>query len=265
MLAMSALSFAARHSIPRLSTPNGHLKFLFSDQYNADCIPDLIAPILSGEADIVVGERPILNHQEFSWVKKILQKLGSFVVRFLSGTDIKDAPSGFRAISRDAALQLDVHSGYTYTLETLIQAGQRNLKVVSVPIEVNPYLRPSRLLSSIPSYIQKSLSTMIRYFVIYNSFKFFMLMASMMFLGGFSIGARFLYFYLSGEGSGKIQSLILGSSLGVVSVLVFMFGFISDMIATNRKILENLQYLKRKQTFDNTTAENSSHQENKVA
>lgn len=219
------------------------------NQYDANCIPDLIAPILDGTADMVVGERPILNHKEFSIVKKMLQKIGSLVVRFLSGTDVKDAPSGFRAFSREAALQLNVHSGYSYTMETLIQAGRKNLKVVSVPVKVNPFLRPSRLFKNMFSYIKKSLSTIIRSFIIYNSFSFFMTVGLTMTTVATLIGIRFIYYYLNGFGSGKIQSLILGSSLGLGGLLIIMFGFISDLLTTNRNILENIQYNQRKEKF----------------
>jgi glycosyltransferase involved in cell wall biosynthesis len=212
------------------------------NQYDAKNIPDLIKPILENKADIVVGERPILGHKEFSITKKVLQRIGSFVVRVLSGTDVKDAPSGFRAFSRDAALQLNVYNRYTYTLETLIQAGNKGLKVESIPINVNPFLRPSRLFTNMYGYVKKSLSTMIRYFIIYNSFKFFLIVGSVLLSSASLIGLRFVYFYIQNVGEGKIQSLILGSSLGVTGVLVIMFGFISDMIATNRQILEKIQY-----------------------
>lgn len=228
------------------------------NQYDANCIPELISPILKNEADIVVGERPILNHAEFSFTKKILQKLGSFVVRFLSGTSVKDAPSGFRAFSRDAALHLNVYNRYTYTLETLIQAGNKGLRVKSTPIKVNPFLRPSRLFGSMTSYIQKSIGTMIRYFIIYNSFKFFLIAGSMLLSSAFFLGLRFIYFYLQGSGGGKIQSLILGSSLGVTGVLVIMFGFISDMIATNRQILEKIQYDNKVQKLETSKIRHSN-------
>lgn len=227
------------------------------NQYDANCIPKLIEPIINNRAEIVVGERPILKHKEFSIIKKVLQKLGSLVVRILSGTEVKDAPSGFRAFSKEAALQLNVYNKYTYTLETLIQAGNKGLKVESVPIDVNPFLRPSRLFSSIYSYVKKSLSTMIRYFIIYNSFKFFLLVGSALLSSAFLIGLRFVYFYLQNTGEGKIQSLILGSSLGVTGVLVIMFGFISDMIATNRQILEKIQYDNKVQKLERNKMQQS--------
>ena len=219
------------------------------NQYDASCIPKLIEPILNGTADMVVGERPITNHKEFSLIKKILQKIGSKVVRFLSGTEVQDAPSGFRAFSRDAALQLNVHSGYSYTMETLIQAGRKNLNVISVPIEVNPFLRPSRLFSNMYSYVKKSLLTIMRSFIIYNSFSFFMALGISMTSAAVLIGVRFLYYYFNGLGGGKVQSLILGSSLGLAGLVVIMFGFLSDLISTNRHILENIQYVQRKEKF----------------
>lgn len=179
------------------------------NQYNAEDIPQLTAPIVAGQADIVIGARPIETIEHFSLVKKWLQRLGSWVVRVASNTDIPDAPSGFRALSRDAACQMVVFNEYTYTLETIIQAGQRNMAITSVPIRVNRDLRPSRLVKSIPSYIKRSIATIIRIFVIYRPFRFFGLIGSVLFGLGFLVGVRFLWFYLTGNGTGHVQSLDL--------------------------------------------------------
>jgi glycosyltransferase involved in cell wall biosynthesis len=178
------------------------------NQYNADDIPALVAPIVEHKADIVIGARPIQTIEHFSPAKKFLQRLGSWVVRAVSRTDIPDAPSGFRAISRAAAQQLIVFSGYTYTLETIIQAGQKNMAIVSVPVRVNGDLRPSRLVKSIPSYIQRSIMTMVRIFVIYRPFRFFGMLGSAIFLLGFLIGLRFVYYYLNHSGRVSRRSLV---------------------------------------------------------
>jgi hypothetical protein len=191
---------------------------------------------------LVVGARPIATIEHFSLVKKLLQKLGSWVVRVASKTNIPDAPSGFRAMSRDAAQRLTVFSDYTYTLETIIQAGQKNMAITSVPIRVNGDLRPSRLVKSIPSYIQRSIVTIIRIFVIYRPFRFFGSLGLLLFVPGFLLGLRFLYFYLTGEGSGHIQSVILSGVLLMMGFVTFLVAFVSDLLAANRKLLEDLRY-----------------------
>jgi len=212
------------------------------NQYNADDIPSLTAPVLAGKADIVVGARPIETIEHFSLVKKMLQKLGSWVVRVASKTDIPDAPSGFRAMSRSAAQQLIVFNDYTYTLETIIQAGQKNMAITSVPIRVNEDLRPSRLLKSIPSYIKRSIVTIIRIFVIYRPFRFFASIGVVLFAVGFLIGLRFLFYYLQGSGDGHIQSLILASVFLGMGFQAVMIAFIADLLAANRKLMEDVRY-----------------------
>ena len=211
------------------------------NQYNADDIPALVAPVVERRADIVVGARPIDTIAHFSPAKKILQKLGSWVVRVVSRTDIPDAPSGFRAMSRAAAQSLVVFSSYTYTLETIIQAGQKNMAIMSVPVRVNEDLRPSRLLKSIPSYIQRSIVTMIRIFVIYRPFRFFGTIGVIAFTLGFLIGLRFLFFYASGNGGGHVQSLILASVLLGIGVQTILVAFLADLLAANRKLLEDIR------------------------
>ncbi|HRD65758.1 MAG TPA: glycosyltransferase family 2 protein [Candidatus Competibacter sp.] len=212
------------------------------NQYNADDIPALTAPILARQADIVVGARPIETIEHFSPVKKILQKLGSWVVRAASKTDIPDAPSGFRAMSRAAAQRLMVFNDYTYTLETIIQAGQKNMAITSVPIRVNEDLRPSRLVKSIPSYIKRSIFTIVRIFVIYRPFRFFGTIGAVLFGAGFLIGLRFLWKFLSGQGEGHVQSLILASVLLGMGFQTFLVAFVADLLAANRKLLEDMRF-----------------------
>jgi glycosyltransferase involved in cell wall biosynthesis len=218
------------------------------NQYSGADIDKLIEPILRGEADMVIGERPISEIAHFSPVKKILQKLGSWVVRLVSGTEVPDATSGFRAFSRQTAMRLNVFSAYTYTLETLIQAGHSDIAVVSVPIRTNKKLRESRLISSIPSYIRRSVMTMIRMFLLYKPLRFFASLGSILFLGGFLVGARFIYYYVVGEGAGHIQSLILAAVLLLMGFQLIILGLVADLIAFNRRILEDLQYRDRRRT-----------------
>lgn len=212
------------------------------NQYNAADIPALTAPILAGSADIVVGARPVATIEHFTPAKKMLQKLGSWVVRVASKTDIPDAPSGFRAMSRAAAQHLMVFNDYTYTLETIIQAGQKNMAITSVPIRVNDDLRPSRLVKSIPSYIKRSIGTIVRIFVIYRPFRFFGTIGAVLFSGGFLIGLRFLWYYVQGNGDGHVQSLILASVLMGMGFQAFLIAFVADLQAANRKLLEEVRF-----------------------
>lgn len=212
------------------------------NQYNADDIPALVQPILEHRAEIVVGARPIETIEHFSPIKKLLQKLGSWVVRVASKTDIPDAPSGFRAMSRTAAQKLMVFNDYTYTLETIIQAGQKNMAIVSVPIRVNGDLRPSRLVKSIPSYIKRSIVTIIRIFVIYRPFRFFGAIGVALFIAGFMIGLRFLWNYFQGSGEGHIQSLILASVLLGMGFQTLLVAFVADLLAANRKLVEDVRF-----------------------
>jgi len=216
------------------------------NQYRAADIPSLTAPILEGRADIVIGARPIDNIESFSFVKKLLQKFGSSVVRFVSKTNIEDAPSGFRAMSREAALRINVFNEYTYTLETIIQAGQKDLAVVSVPVRVNKDLRPSRLVKSISSYVNKSISTIGRIFVVYKPFRFFMSIGFSLFSLGFLGGIRFLVYYFTGSGGGHIQSLIFSSILLGVGFQTMLTAFLADLLAVNRRLLEDIQYRVKK-------------------
>jgi len=228
------------------------------NQYNADDIPKLVKPILDKEADIVIGERPISDIEHFSPAKKFLQQLGSWVVRLASKTDIPDSPSGFRALSREAAMKMNVFNEYTYTLETIIEAGQKGLAITSVPITVNEDLRPSRLVKSIPSYIQKSIITIIRIFVVYRPFRFFMTIGLLLFIPGFLIGLRFLYHYLTGDGGGHIQSVILAAVLLGMGFQTMLVAFVADLLSTNRKLMEDVQFMLRK---DSAQKSSSIHSE----
>lgn len=213
------------------------------NQYDQSYINELIRPILELRADVVIGSRPISSIEHFSFHKKILQKLGSWVVRKISNTNVQDAPSGFRAFSRDAAARLNVFTGYTYTLETIVQAGLSGFEVLSVPIGVNPQLRPSRLVKNIPSYVFKSFVTMIRSAMYYAPFHFFMFPAFFSLSIGFVLGFRFVYYYSIGQGNGHIQSLILCSFLMMLGILFLVIGFLADLIGANRMMIKNIELI----------------------
>jgi glycosyltransferase involved in cell wall biosynthesis len=220
------------------------------NQYCGADIEKLVRPILEGQADVVIGERPIEDIEHFSWLKKKLQRLGSWTVRVASKTEIPDAPSGFRAYSREAAMKLNVVSEYTYTLETIIQAGRKNMAITSVPIRTNPELRKSRLFKNMFGYIKRSIFTIIRIFIMYKPLKFFIFFGSIIFSLGFLVGLRFLYFYLQGQGNGHIQSLILSAILLLIGFQTGVIGLLSDIISANRKILEDIQFRIRKFDYD---------------
>lgn len=215
------------------------------NQYNGADIEKLVRPILDDRADLVIGARPIANIQHFSPIKKLLQKLGSWVVRRVSNTDVADAPSGFRAMSREVGLVLNVFSDYTYTLETIIQAGQKNLRVSSVPIRVNGDLRPSRLVRSISSYVRRSVLTMLRIFIVYRPLRFFLSMSVLPLLLGLALGARFLVYYYQGDGGGHVQSLILAAVLVLVAFQTMLLAILADLQSVNRRLLEDLQQRER--------------------
>ena len=216
------------------------------NQYRADDIPKLIEPILSAQADMVIGTRPIEDTSHFSKTKKLLQKIGSWVVRVASRTNVPDAPSGFRAFSRQAARRLNVFNSYTYTLETIIQAGQDAMAITCVPIRTNRDLRPSRLVKSIPSYLKRSAITIIRVFITYKSFKFFFFPGLISFGLGFLLGLRFCYFYFTGDGSGHVQSLILAALLLGVGAFLMVVGLLADLVSVNRRIAEENRWRLRR-------------------
>ncbi len=211
------------------------------NQYKAEFIEDLTQPILDGDAQITIGARPISTISHFSPVKRVLQGLGSWVVRKTSGLDVADAPSGFRAIHRSAATRLFVFNRYTYTLETIIQAGHLNIPVVSVPVDVNPPTRKSRLMRSTLQYISRSATTIFRIAVLYNPFRAFSIAAALVFLPGAAVFLRFLIFYASGNGSGHIQSLVIGAALIASAAVLFVGGVIADLVAANRALLTEIR------------------------
>ena len=215
------------------------------NQYCAEDIPKLTAPILAGEADLVIGARPISATAHFSRTKKALQLLGSMVVRMASRTTVVDAPSGFRALTREAALRLHVHGEYTYTLETIIAAGRKNMAVTSVPIRTNPDLRPSRLVRNLPDYVLRSAVTILRSFTTYKPLRFFVGLGLVLFAGGSILGLRYIYFAALGEGEGHVQSVILGALLIGLGVVTGLIGIVADLIAVNRRLLEKLLTLQQ--------------------
>ena len=219
------------------------------NQYCGADIARLIAPILSNQAEMVVGSRPINEIEHFSKRKKMLQNLGSWVVRRASGTDIPDSPSGFRAFSREAAMHLNVMNRYTYTLETVIQAGRSRMAITSVPIHTNPETRKSRLFKSMFSYIKRASLTIIRSFILYNPLQFFLALGSLVFLGGLALDMRFVFLYMSGNGGGHVQSLVFSVILLTLGMLTLVVGLLSDLIAANRRLLEDIQYHVRKMDY----------------
>jgi len=221
------------------------------NQYEAQDIPKLVMPILEKRADIVIGARPISDIAHFSWSKKLLQKIGSWVVRTASRTGIPDAPSGFRAYSRFAAQNMVVFSEYTYTLETIIQAGQKNMAIISVPIRTNPDLRPSRLVKSVASYVRRSVVTIIRIYAIYRPMRFFGMLGTGLFFSGFIVGLRFLYYYLNDQGQGHVQSVILSGVLMLMGFQTIMVAFLADLLAANRKLSEEIRLILIKQKDTN--------------
>lgn len=216
------------------------------NQYDARDIPALVRPILEGRADMVIGDRGPESVAHFSRVKRALQFYGSWVVRGLSGTDVPDAASGFRALSRRAALRLNVISEFTYTLETLVQAGKKQLAVSHVPVR-SQETRPSRLFSSIPSYLRRSFITLVRIYSLYEPIRVFWTLGTVMVLAGVAIGIRFLYyFFFNPAGAGKIQSLILAAALSIIGVQTILMGLVADLIASSRSLTEDTLWRVRK-------------------
>ena len=219
------------------------------NQYCGEDIEKLIQPILEGKADMVIGARPIDETEHFSWIKKKLQHFGSWVVRKASNTDIPDAPSGFRALSREAAMRINVVNDYTYTLETIVQAGRERIAITSVPIRTNGELRPSRLFNSILGYVKKSMLTIIRAYMMYKPLKCFTFISIPPILIGLAIGCRYLYFIATGMAGGHVQSLILACTLIIMGFVTLVVGLLADVLAANRKILEDSQYHVRRMEY----------------
>ena len=230
------------------------------NQYRAAFIPLLTAPVLAGTADIVVGERPIESTDEFSGVKKRLQRLGSSVVRFASHTPVRDAASGFRAISREAALRLRVHNRYTYTLETLIQAGAEGLVVTSVPIETNPVHRPSRLVKNSASYVVRSMKVIVRSYSIYRPFRFFSLIAAAPFLVGTGLLVRWLWYFVTADTyRSRLPSLLGGIVMVLLAGQVMMVAFLADVVAASRRVVEDEALARRRRELGEPSGGASDH------
>ena len=227
------------------------------NQYCGEDIEKLVRPIIEGRTDIVIGERPIDQTEHFSPLKKKLQHFGSWVVRKASNSSIPDAPSGFRAYSREAALHLNVTNEYTYTLETIVQAGREKIAMESVPIRTNGELRPSRLFNSMMGYVKKSMVTIIRAFMMYKPLKFFTIVGMIPFLTGVVLGIRYLVFLFTGQAGGHVQSLILASTLIMMGFMTIIIGLQADIIAANRKILEDIQYSIRKLQYGTKNEEDN--------
>ncbi|OGX36252.1 MAG: glycosyl transferase [Omnitrophica WOR_2 bacterium RIFCSPHIGHO2_02_FULL_52_10] len=208
-------------------------------QYKGEDIPRLIKPILNGQADIVVGNRDIGNIRQFSWLKKRLQRIGSRVVRHLSGSTIMDATTGFRAYNKEAALKLNIISDYTYTLESIIQAENKELAIANITVSTNPVKRKSRLFKSLPEYLKRSAVTMIRIYSMFNPFRMFTTIGLGVAGIGILIGCRFVFYYLMGSGAGKIQSLILSAALLIIGFQILVVGLLADLISANRRLIED--------------------------
>jgi len=220
------------------------------NQYNADDIQHLVDPILKGRADIVVGDRGVATLERFSPFKRNLQRIGSWVIGQASGIKTPDATSGFRAFSKEAALRTMVLSEYSYTLETLIQAGSHRMAIEYIPVRTNPQTRPSRLMRSVPHYLANSGVTIVRAYTMYRPLRVFSSVGLLLLLGGLFLGVRFLYFYLIGQGEGHVQSVILAAVLLIVGFQVMLIGLVADLIAFNRKILEEVLYRIRRIEID---------------
>jgi glycosyltransferase involved in cell wall biosynthesis len=213
------------------------------NQYPGREIPKLLQPLLCGDADIVIGDRNISEMRHMSWRKRQLQRFGSWVVRQVSSTSVPDTTSGFRAYTRDAALRMTIVSEFSYTLESIIQAGKKRMAIAHVPIETNPRTRNSRLFDSVFSYIKRSAATIVRIYAMYEPLKVFTYIGLLVFGGGFVLGLRFLYYFLFVDGGrGHIQSLILAAVLMIVGMFVVLIGLVADLISANRKLLEDLVY-----------------------
>ncbi|MCX6545544.1 MAG: glycosyltransferase family 2 protein [Acidobacteria bacterium] len=216
------------------------------NQYSGHDIPRLIGPLLKGEADIVIGDRNVQDLDSMSPTKKLLQRLGSWVVRQVSDTQVPDTTSGFRAYTREAALRLTIVSDFTYTLESIIQAGKKRIAIAHVPIQSNARTRKSRLFSSVWTYVKASAATIVRIYAMYEPLKVFGLIGLMVFLAGVAISARFVYYFLGGAGQGHVQSLIVSAVLMIVGFQIALIGLVADVISGNRKLIEDLLYRVRR-------------------
>jgi glycosyltransferase involved in cell wall biosynthesis len=212
------------------------------NQYFGQDIPALVAPLLRGEADIVIGDRNVQALQSMSWARKLLQRVGSWLVRQVSDTRVPDTTSGFRAYSREAALRMTIVSEFSYTLESIIQAGKKRMEIAHVPVRTNPRTRPSRLFQSVWVYLKQSGSTIVRIYTMYEPLKVFTIIGLVTLGAGLATSIRFLYFYFTGTGYGHVQSLLLAAVLLIVGFQVMLMGLLADVISANRKLLEDLLY-----------------------
>jgi glycosyltransferase involved in cell wall biosynthesis len=229
------------------------------NQYAGSGIVTLVAPLLAGTADVVIGDRNIRELQHMSWPKRVLQRVGSWVVRQVSGTEVPDTTSGFRAYTREAALRMTIVSEFSYTLESIIQAGKQKAAIAHVPVTTNPHTRPSRLFDNIWGYIKRSAATIVRIYAMYEPLKVFTYIGSVVFLTGFALSLRFLYYYLfTPIADGKIQSLILSAVLMIVGFQVLLIGLVADVLSNSRKLLEDLLYRVRRMELDRKTPDDSA-------
>jgi glycosyltransferase involved in cell wall biosynthesis len=221
------------------------------NQYQGSCIPDLVAPIVAGEADLVIGERPIEAVDDFSPLKKRLQRLGSRVVRTFSGTGVRDAASGFRAFSRETAMRTQVFGKYSYTMETIVQAGWEGITIAGVDIRVNPSTRPSRLVKSIPRYIWRSGQTIVRSFALYKPFRFFFGIGLVPFFIGALLVLRWFYLQnFTDDVASRVPSLVAAAVMVLLAVQVWVFGFLADLLSANRRIISEGLLLSRRRALD---------------
>lgn len=220
------------------------------NQYRGEHVERLLKPILEGRADIVVGDRGVATHPSFSPVKRILSRLGSRIIEYASGLRTPDAASGFRAFTREAALRTIVLSEFSYTLETLIQAGTRHMAVEFVPIGTNPQSRPSRLMRNLPHYLSNSATTFIRAYTLYRPLRVFTSLGMLLLIGGLILGIRYLTFFLAGQGAGHVQSVILAAVLLIVGFQVLLIGLLADLIGFNRQMLEETIYRIRRMELE---------------
>jgi glycosyltransferase involved in cell wall biosynthesis len=215
------------------------------NQYRADDLPELVKPILAGQADLVVGTRPIQSIRHFSFAKRLLARLGRGVIRAVSGVEVQDAPSGFRALTRDAALRLNVFGNFTYTIETILQAHLSNLRVVSVSVRINPPVRPSRLFCSNLQYVFRSIPTILGTYIIYRPVRIFGAATICLLLPGIVLGIRYLILMQQGEGKGHIQSVIVAGVCVLAAMLMAAIGIVAHLQGINRHLLEEVRYLLR--------------------
>jgi glycosyltransferase involved in cell wall biosynthesis len=223
------------------------------NQYVADCIPDLVAPVVRGEADVVIGERPIEAVDDFSRTKKVLQRVGSWTVRRFSGTGVRDAASGFRAFGREAALRTRVHGRYSYTMETIVQAGWEGLRLKGVPIRVNPKTRESRLVKSIPSYLWRSGSTIVRSFVLYKPFRFFFWVGLVPLLAAAVLAGRWVWLQAVGSEASRVPSLVAAAVLALVAAQMWALGLLADLLSVNRRLLSEIRLSQRRREVGEST------------